>query len=100
MLGGDRLDGGAQFGRQLALLFNTLEHRLAALFQLAQIAQTGLQLTQLNVIQAIRRLFAIAGNEGHRGTTIQQGHGSIDLGGANLELGRNLQQDLVQHRQV
>jgi hypothetical protein len=52
LLGGRGLDGGAQLGRELALFLDALEHRRAAVFQLAQVAQTGLQLAQLDVVQA------------------------------------------------
>jgi hypothetical protein len=39
LLGGRRVDRGGQLGRQLALLLDALEHRGAAVFQLAQVAQ-------------------------------------------------------------
>jgi hypothetical protein len=67
---------GAQRGRQLALLVNALEHGGAALFQLAQVGQAGLQLAQLDVVQPVGGLLAVAGDEGHRGPAVQQLDGS------------------------
>jgi hypothetical protein len=96
LLGGRGLDGGAQFRRQLALLVDALEHRGAAVFQLAQVGQAGLQLAQLDVVQAVGGLLAVAGDEGHGGAAVEQVDGGLDLGRPGLQLGGDLQQDLVQ----
>jgi hypothetical protein len=93
---GAAVDGGAQRGRELALFVDALEHRGAAVFQLAQVAQAGFQLTQLDVVQALGGLLAVAGDERHRGAAVQQFNGGIDLRRPNLQLGGDLQNDLVQ----
>ena len=74
--GGNR---NAQRVGELALLVNAFEHRLAALGQLAQIAQPVLQFAQLNIVQAAGGLLAVAGNKGHRGPAVQQRDGAVHL---------------------
>ena len=96
LLRGGRFDGRAQFGRQLALLVDALEHGFTAFEQLAQIAQPGFQLTQLNVVEPVGGLLAVARNEGHRGTAVDQGHGGLYLCRTNLQFGGDLQLNLVQ----
>ena len=66
--------------------------------QLAQVGQAHFQFAQLDVVEAVGGLLAVAGDEGHGGAAIQQLHGRFDLGGANLQFGGQLQQDLVQGR--
>ena len=72
LFGGCVGNGQTQRVGQLALLVDGLEHRLAAVLQLAQIGQALSQVTQLGVVQAASRFLAVAGNKGHGGATIQQ----------------------------
>ena len=74
MLGGGCVNGGTQLGRELALLFNAFEHGVAALFELAQVAQSVFKFAQLNVVQPAGDFFAVAGDKRNGGTTIQQLH--------------------------
>ena len=96
LLGGRGLDGTTQFGRQLALLFDALEHRGAAVCQFAQVAEAGFQFAQLDVVQPVGGFLAVAGDEGHRGAAVQQLDGGLDLCRPNLQLSGDLQNDLVQ----
>jgi hypothetical protein len=98
LLGRGGLDGGAQLRRELALLVDAFEHGGAAVFQLAQVGQAGLQLAQLDVVEAVGGFLAVAGDEGHGRATIEQLHRGFDLGGANLEFRRQLHEDLVHDR--
>ena len=86
----------AQFGRQLALLFDAPEHRRAAVFQLAQVGQARFQFTQLDVVQALGGFLAVAGDEGDGGAGVEQFDGVLHLGRPNLQFGGDLQNDLVQ----
>ena len=90
LLGGRGFDGGAQIGRELALLLNAFEDGGAALVQLAQIAQAHLQLAQLGIVQPARGFLAVAGDEGHGGAAIQQVNGGLHLRRAYAEFGGNL----------
>jgi hypothetical protein len=82
--------------RRLGLLLDALQHRGAAVFQLPQVGQARFQLAQLDVVEALGGLLAIAGDEGHGGAAVEQVHGGLDLGRANLQFGGDLQSDLVQ----
>ena len=64
-LGSGRGNGRAELRRQLALLLDAGQHRLAALLQLLQIAEPLLQLAQLRVIEPAGPLLAIARDERH-----------------------------------
>ena len=79
LFGGGLLQGGAQFGRQLALFVNAFQHGLAPLSQLAQVTQPVLKFTQLNVVQAAGSLFAVTGNKRHGCAAVQQLHCRFDL---------------------
>ena len=95
LLGRRRLDRRPQIGRELALLVDALQHGGAALLELAQVTQPRFQIAQLGVIEVVGRLLAVARDEGHRGPAVEQFDGSVDLGRPNLQLGGDLQQDLV-----
>ena len=95
LLGRRRLDGSLQFGGQLALLADALEHRLPALFELAQIGQPRFEFAQLDVIEVVGGLLAVARDERHRCPAVEQFDSSVDLGRTNLQFGSDLQQDLV-----
>ena len=96
LLGGCRINGRTQRGRELALLIDGRQHGRTAVFQFAQVAQPGLQRTQRDVVQALGGLFAVTGNEGHGGATVQQLHRCLHLARRDVQLGRNLQKNLVQ----
>ncbi len=76
-IGGE--DGGFQVGTQLALLADAGEDDAAPFFEFAQITQPFLQQAQLRVVQPAGGFLAVAGDEGHCGTAIQQGDGGFDL---------------------
>jgi hypothetical protein len=82
--------------RQLALLVDALAHRGAALLELAQVGQARFELAQLDVVEAVGRLLAVAGDEGHGGAAVEQLDGARHLLRPNLQLGGDLQNDLVQ----
>ncbi len=82
-----RADGGLQFGRELALLGDGLQHHGAAVFEFAQIEQALFQRAQMVVAHAARHLFAIAGNEGHRSPAIHQFDGRLNLLRRELQFG-------------
>ena len=63
-------NGFAQSGPEFALLVDGFDHGRAAVFELAQIRQPGFELTQLNVVEPTRGLFAITRDEGHGGPTV------------------------------
>ena len=73
-LGGGRFDGGPQFVRQLALLFDGVQHRFLALVQVAQIRQPFRQRAQLCVVHGAVQLLAVAGDERDRVAFVDQLH--------------------------
>ncbi len=95
LLGRGGVDGSQQGGRELALFFNAFDHRFLAVAQFAQVAQAGFQLAQLDIVQPVRHFFAVAGDEGHSGAAIQQGHCGLDLLGAYPDFLRNLRDDFL-----
>ena len=72
LLGRRGIDGGAQIGCQLALFGDALEHRRAAFFQFAQVAQAGFEFAQLDVIEVVGRFLAVARDEGNGGAAVEQ----------------------------
>ena len=66
------IDPRLQRGVELALFTNGIEHGLAALIQLAEIAQALFQLAQLSVVQRLGGLLAIARDEWHGRSAVQQ----------------------------
>jgi hypothetical protein len=97
LLGEGHFDGRIQCGGEFALLGNGFAHHLAPLRQLAQVFQALGQFTQLDVVQAAGDLFAVAGDEGHRGTFIEQRHRRADLLWPGPNVGGQLVQNLF-HR--
>jgi hypothetical protein len=95
LLGRRGIDGGAQLGCQLALLLDALQHRGAALLELAQVRQARLELAQLDVVEAVGRLLAVARDEGHGGAPVEQFDGGLHLVLADLDLGRELANDFL-----
>ncbi len=79
LLGVGGLDQPGQLVGQLALLVDGGEHRGAALLQLAQVAQTLVELAQLGVVEPAGHLLAIAGNEGHGRPAVEQLQRGRDL---------------------
>ena len=90
LLGRRGPDDGAQHVGELALLVNALQHRGTALFQLAQVGEARLQRAQLDVIQAVGHLLAVAGDERHRRPAVEQIDSCLDLCRPSLQLGGNL----------
>ena len=85
------VDGGAQFGAEFALFVDGGEDGFFARFEFAQVVQAFFEGAQLGVVQSARRFFAVAGDEGHGRTVIEQGDGSGDLrGGGGEFLGEGL----------
>src|SRR5690606_26959865 len=64
---------------QLALLAHRLQDRRAPVLQLPQIAQPLLDGAQLRVVEHLGGLLAVAGDEGHRRTAVEQLHRCSDL---------------------
>ncbi len=95
LFGGRIRNRQAQCIGQLALLINGFQHRAAAVFQLTQVRQAGLQFAQLHVIQATGDFLAVAGNKGHGGTTVQQFHRSVHLLRTDFDLCGNLPNDFL-----
>ena len=93
-------DRREEFGRHLALLGDRLDDGRAAVFQLAQIAQPVFQQAQLRVVQAARRLLAVARDEGHRRALVEQGNGSGNLRRFGRDLGGESVFDGRQHGSI
>ena len=80
-----RLEGrrGVELGRQLVgqllLRGNLGLDRIAALGQLAQVFQPGLDVPDLHFVQPARDLFAVARDERDRVAVVQEGDGGGDL---------------------
>ena len=64
---------------QLALLAHRLQDRRPPLLQLPQIAQPLLERAQLRVVEHLGRFLAVAGDEGHGRTAVEQFHGGLHL---------------------
>src|SRR5262249_51377184 len=74
---------------ELALLADGIEDHRAPLLELAQIAQPLLERAQLRIIEPAGRLLAIAGDERHRRSFVEQRRGGGDLRLANAKLLRD-----------
>ena len=98
LLGGSGFEGGTQGRRELALLFNALDDRFAPLLQLAQVGQARFKLAQLDVIQPIGHFLAVAGDEGHGGTAVEQLDRGAHLLFGDLDFGSNLPEDFLHGR--
>ncbi len=64
---------------ELALLAHRLQDRGPPLLQLPQIAQPLLERAQLRVVEHLGRFLAVAGDEGHRRTAVEQLHRGLHL---------------------
>ena len=98
LLGGGRVNGGTQLGRELALLFNAFEHGVAAVFELAQVAQAVFKFTQLNVVQPAGDFFAVTGNKWNCGAAIEQLHCGADLLLIDFDFCGDLPDDFLHER--
>ena len=98
LLGGRIVDGYRERGRQLALLFNSLDDRLFTVAQFAQVREACFQFAQLDVVEAVGHLLAVAGDKRHGGTAVQELHGGFHLGGADFDFLRELRDDVL-HKQ-
>ena len=90
-------DGAFKLAGQLALFSDGFEDRLTTFFQLAQITQTGLQVTQLRVIQTAGDFLTIACNKRHGVPFIKQANGSFYLFGSGLNITRNNAAERIFH---
>ena len=98
LLGAGAHQCGQQRRRHFALLLDVLDDGRQAVAQLAQIAEPGFELAQLDVVQAIGRFLAVAGDEGHGGAAVQQLHGGQHLFVLNPDFLRNLRDDFLHDR--
>ena len=71
-LGGHAEDLLLELRRELALLLDLGEHALASGLELDQVGATLLDVPDLHLVEAARRFFAIARDEGHRGALGQE----------------------------
>src|SRR5206468_11789032 len=95
LLGRRCLDGGAEFGRELALLLDALEDGFAPLLQLAQVGQPRFEFAQVDVVEAAGGLLAVAGDEGDAGAAVEEVDGRPDLLLPDTEFGSDLPEDLL-----
>ena len=70
-----------QLRRHLVLLIDRRDDRGAPFLQLAQVAQALFQQPQLHIVQLAGRLLAVARDERHGRTLVEQRNGGGDLGG-------------------
>ncbi len=89
-----RHDLGFERDIELALLADRIEHRGAALLELAQIGQPFFQRAQLRIIERAGELLAVSRDERHRRAAVEQRHRRLDLLVANPQLLRNLMMNL------
>ena len=82
---------------QFALLADRFQDCLAALFQLAQVAETGFQLTQLRVVQTAGHLFTVTRDKRDRVAFIKQANGGFHLFGSCLKFTRNNAAERIIH---
>src|ERR1019366_1144185 len=66
------LDLRLQFRREFALLRNRRQHRLAPVFQLAEVFQLLLDVADLHFVEIAGGLLAVARNERHGGAPVEQ----------------------------
>ena len=78
-LGVGVLNRRCELGRQLPLLLDALQDGRTPLLELAQIRQPIFQRPEGGVIETAGGFLAIAGDEGDRGFSVEQGDGGIDL---------------------
>ncbi len=88
LLGGH--DPGFELFGELALGADGFEDHRAPVFELPQVAQAFLEGAQLGVVEAARHLLAVTRDERHRRAVVQQGHGGVDLLGADTEFAGDL----------
>jgi hypothetical protein len=98
LLGCGVVNSGQQHRRELALFVNGFAHHFFAVAQLTQVGQAGFQLSQLDVVQPIGHLFAVAGNKRHRGTFVQELDSGFHLVGTNTDFLRDLRDDFLHKR--
>ncbi len=96
-LGSGNVSG--QLRRELALRFNALLNRAAAIFQFTQIRQALVQEAQLRVVQVASSLLAVAGNKRHGGAFVNELDGGSHLGRTGVEFGGDALFDGRQHKE-
>ncbi len=90
-------DGLRQIVSQFTLIADGLQDRLTTLLQLPQVAQAGLQVTQLRIIQPAGDFLTITCNKRHGVPFIKQANGSFYLFGSGLNITRNNAAERIIH---
>ena len=80
-------DGAGEFGRELALLLDALQHGRAPVLKLGEVAEPRLQGAQLRVVEPAGLLLAVARDERNGGALVQQRDRRHDLGERDVQLG-------------
>ena len=81
------VDGGSELIGQLALLVNGLFHRLAALFETAEVLQPLFERAQRRVVHRAVELLAVAGDKGDGVALVEQAHDVFNVSGVFAEFG-------------
>ena len=81
------VDLRAQVGRELALLFDGAQHLVLAGFEVAQVGQALVQITQRRIVDAAGGLLAVAGDKGDGVALVEQMHDVFNVPGVFAELG-------------
>ncbi len=92
-----RLDAGPQGRRELLLLLDALQHRLAAFFQRAQVLQPLVQRAQLRIVEPAGGFLAVARDERHGGAAVNQCDGGRHLCRPDRQFGCETVLDRGQH---
>ncbi len=93
LLGGGVHQGLAQCERQLALLFDLLDHDQAPLFQFALVDKPRVQRAQRDIVQATGGFLAVTRDKWHGRTAVEQCDCSLDLGFAYAQFCRDALRD-------
>ncbi len=90
---------GGEFITEFALVGNGFQNRLATILQLAQITETGFQLSQLGIIKPAGYFLTITCDKRHGIPFIQQADRGVNLFSARLKFTRNnAAQRIIHHR--
>jgi len=93
-----RPNPGLQLRGQLTLLGDAVQHRLLALFQMAQVFQASLNRPELLLVQPTGDLLAVSGDEGHGVVLVQQLDSAGDLASFQAQfLGDGAGDEMIVH---
>ena len=81
-----RLDLLLQLVGETALLFDGAQDLGLACFEVLEVCKSLVELAQGHIVDAARRLFAVAGDERDRIAVVDEADNGVDLGGRELEL--------------